>query len=132
MTFKQHTLRKMEGERATIEFVDAAVPLLAPFTSQAWSDWDRGMFVDAYALSTRRKALDAVANACRALAADPKDAVLESDLKMALLTLGQVTGGTCKVKEEQEVASGSRVGEGAMQVMSRSSPAGEFCLFTSC
>lgn len=126
LTLVQHTLWKMEGERAVIEFVDATVPLLAPFASQSWSGWDRGMFLDAYAPSACCKALDAVADARRALAADPEDAVLESDLEVALLALGQVTGGACEVKEESVVASGSGVGGVTTQAVSHSSHAGEF------
>lgn len=119
----------MEGAHAILEFVDAAVPVLAPFAGQSWSAWDRGVFADAYAPSERRKALDAVAEARRALAADPEDPVLESDLEVALLALVQVSDGACEVKaEEPVVASGSGAGGPLVEVAPRAPSPGESCV----
>lgn len=120
LTAAQHALRKMEGERAIIELVDAAVPILTPFADQSWSVWDRGMFVDAYAPSERRKALNAVAEARRALAADPEDPLLESDLEVALLALGRLSDEVRAVKDEESMVTAGFVGERAPLVASSS------------
>lgn len=107
----------MEGGRAIADFVDEAVTILSPFASESWAAWDRGVFVDAYAPSARRRALDAVVEARRALAADPDDVVLESDLEVALLSLEQVEKEARQVKEETPgPASGAGPSVGHMEV----------------
>lgn len=107
------------------EFVDAAVTMLAPFANDSWATWDRGVFVDAYSPSARRKALDAVVEARQALAADPDDVLLESDLEVALLHLEQVENEARRVKEETPaVASGSGAAAGLVQAEPRTT-AGE-------
>lgn len=95
----------MAGAAAITSFVDAVIPRLAPFADASWASWDHGIFVDAYAPSPRRLALDKVAAARRAAEDAPGDDLLQLELELALVEVERLDGDASATKVEDSASA---------------------------